>query len=85
MLFADSVKRNILYGRPDATDEDIDRAAGQSHSAVLLPLHAYIKCAYQHHCRLQHVLVFVLVLSCITNNGRCVCMLRDMCLKLELV
>ena len=28
VLFADTVKRNILYGRPSASDEDIDRAAG---------------------------------------------------------
>lgn len=30
VLFADTVKRNILYGRPGASDEEIDRAAGQS-------------------------------------------------------
>ena len=29
VLFADTVKRNILYGRPSASDEEIDRAAGQ--------------------------------------------------------
>ena len=30
VLFADTVKRNILYGRPSASDEDIDQAAGES-------------------------------------------------------
>ena len=29
VLFADTVKRNILYGRPGASNEEIDRAAGQ--------------------------------------------------------
>ena len=29
VLFADTVKRNILYGRPGASDDEIDRAAGQ--------------------------------------------------------
>ena len=30
VLFADTVRRNIRYGRPGASDEEIDRAAGQT-------------------------------------------------------
>ena len=31
-LFGGTIKENILYGKPDATDEDIIRAAKEAHS-----------------------------------------------------
>ena len=36
VLFADTILRNIRYGRPDATFEEIEKAAGGASCAGLL-------------------------------------------------
>ncbi len=43
VLFADSILRNIRYGRPSASMPEIERAAGEtSFDCFLLPCHAHL-------------------------------------------
>ena len=41
-LFNDSVRRNILVGRPEATDEEVIEAAKASGATVILPGNVYV-------------------------------------------